>query len=138
MVHALREAHRVLRPHGLLIDLRPAPEHRRIGRGEGRRWRLVGVMRETFEEDRAADRALARVLRDGMFQPEAHAEFLLDRVMDTMNDFHVWLTEFGQRKVLTSHQWLVRRLERALAKQRKSARIVARGPMVLRALRRSD
>ncbi len=31
MVHALREAHRVLKPDGLLLDLRPGPVHRRVG-----------------------------------------------------------------------------------------------------------
>ena len=34
MVHALTEAHRVLKPSGLLIDMRPAAKHRRAGLGE--------------------------------------------------------------------------------------------------------
>ena len=137
MVHALREAHRVLRPGGLLIDLRPAAKHRRVGLGTGRRWRMIGVMRETFDEDRAADRAITRVLRDGLFRPEAFSEFPLDRIMDRMEDFRCWLEEFGQRRALASHEWLIRRLERAYAARRKRARIVGRGPMKLLALRRS-
>ena len=136
MVHALREAHRVLRPGGLLIDLRPAAKHRRVGLGEGRGWRLTGVMRETFDEDRAADGAVARVLRDGLFRLEARAKFPLDRVMDRMEDFRTWVSEFGQRRALASHEWLVRRLERALATRRRPARIVGRGPMTLQVLRR--
>jgi SAM-dependent methyltransferase len=136
MVHALREAHRVLRPGGLLVDLRPAAKHRRIGLGQGRRWRLVGVMRETFDEDHAANRAVARVVRDGLFQRQARAEFGLDRVMDRMEDFHRWLEEFGKRRTVAAHGWLIRRLERALVTRPRRVRIVARGPMTLQVLRR--
>src|SRR2546428_10689223 len=104
MVHALREAHRVLRPGGILVDLRPAPKHRRVGLGQGRRWRLVGVMREEFDEDRSANRAVAQALREGFFRRGARAEFLLDREMDTLDDFRAWLAEFGQRRMLASHE----------------------------------
>src|SRR5215831_14126144 len=113
MVHALREAHRVLRPGGILIDLRPAPVHRRIGLGEGRAWRLVGVMREPLEEDRRADHAVEQAVRQGLFRVRARGAVLLERVMDDMNDFRAWMTEFNQRRVLSAHTWLIRRLERA-------------------------
>jgi len=91
MVHALHEAHRVLKPHGTLIDLRPAPKHRRVGLSDGRHWQLVGVMREKFVDDIAANRAVARVLREGLYQRESQIDFDLDRVMDTIADFRVWL-----------------------------------------------
>ena len=136
MVHALREAHRVLRPGGILVDLRPAPVHRRVGLGQGRRWRLVGVMREEFDEDRAANRAVAQALREGLFRRGARDEFLLDREMDTMDDFRAWLAEFGQRRMLASHEWLIRRLERARA--RTETTIVGRGPVTLQVLRKVE
>jgi len=136
MVHALREAHRVLRPDGILVDLRPAPVHRRVGLGQGRRWRLVGVMREEFDEDRAADRAVAQALREGLFRRGARAEFLLDREMDTMDDFRAWLAEFGQRRMLADHEWLIRRLARMRAGA--EATIVGRGPVMLQVLRKVE
>jgi len=136
MVHALREARRVLRPGGLLVDLRPAAKHRRIGLGTGGRWKLVGVMREGFDEDHDADRAVARVLREGLFRLRSRTEFPLERVMDGMDDFRLWLREFGQRRTIAAHAWLVRRLERALARRARRARIVVRGPMGLRVLAR--
>jgi SAM-dependent methyltransferase len=136
MVHALREAHRVLRPGGILVDLRPAAKHRRVGLGKGRRWRQVGVMRESFEEDRAADRAVAEVLRAGLFRRGARTEFLVDREMDSLEDFRTWLKEYGQRRILASHQWLLARLKRALAV--KEATIVGRGLVALQLLRRLE
>ncbi len=136
MVHALQESHRVLKPNGILIDLRPAPRHRRVGLGTGRRWQLVGVMREQLDDDLAADRAVAQVLRAGLFRREMRFEFELDRVMDTMEDFRAWLDEFVQDGKMLSHEWLVQRVERARAQHRASIKIVVRGPMRMQVLRK--
>ena len=127
MVHALQEAHRVLRPGGILLDIRPAAAHRRVGLGEGRAWRRVGIMREPLEEDRRADRAVRQLVRRGLFRPTTVEQVLLERVMDGMEDFHAWLAEFNERRILSSHAWLIRRLERDL--EQRHVRIVARGPL---------
>jgi hypothetical protein len=82
MVHALRELHRVLTPGGFLADLRP---DRRLDPGKrrrdvlakivflrGRREIPVGVLEEgSFADDEAADRAVRRVLREGLFTLES-------------------------------------------------------------------
>lgn len=133
MVHALKEAHRVLKPNGILLDLRPAAQHRRVGLGEGKRWRQVGVMRESFDDDYAADRAVQQVMREGLFHREARYEFDLDRVMDTLQDCRDWLEDFSTEK-LPSHEWLYRRVERALAKKQDGVKIVVRGLLKLSAL----
>jgi hypothetical protein len=57
MVHALYEAQRVLHPNGIILDLRPAPVHRRVGIQSEAGYREVGVMRENLEDDYAANRA---------------------------------------------------------------------------------
>ena len=136
MVHALTEAHRALKPNGILIDLRPAASHRRAGLGEGKRWKQVGVMRENFDDDRAADRVVKQVIRDGLFNQESLVEFDLDRVMDTLPDFHLWLEDFPGDK-MPSHDWLYRRVERAWAKKQAGTKIAVRGLMSLSTLRRS-
>ena len=135
MVHALTEAHRVLRPNGILIDLRPAHQHRRAGVGEGKRWRMVGVMRENFDDDIAADRAVKQVIRDGLFQQESLVEFDLDRVMDTLQDFRAWLDDFSADK-LPSHDRLYQKVEGALEKKRTGTKIAVRGLMRLKVMKK--
>jgi hypothetical protein len=133
MVHALTEAHRVLKPNGILIDLRPAASHRRAGFGEGKHWKMVGVMRENFDDDIASDRAVRQVVREGLFKQGSVVEFDLDRVMDTLPDFRAWLDDFSTDK-LPSHDWLYQKVERALAKKPTGTKIAVRGLMRMRVL----
>lgn len=134
MVHALHEAHRVLKPDGILIDLRPAARHRRVGLGEGEHWQAVVVMREPLGAERAANRAVREVVSDGLFLPQRRVEFKLDRVMDTMDDFRKWLDDFNQTGECPPYDRLVKRLERARGMQPGNPRIIVRGPLVLRAM----
>ena len=99
MVHALRELHRVLKPGGLLIDLRPAKEHRRVGIRRGRKWRELGVLTETFEDDEAADFAVGQVVAEGLFRRIKQSKFDCAREMDSLEDFRDWLEEFPSSKL---------------------------------------
>ena len=87
MVDALHEAHRVLRPGGIVADLRPERDpgnrRRRCIRVECH-WDTqrtpVGDMYETseyFSEYAGADRAVAHVIRDGLFWLERSETFWL-------------------------------------------------------------
>src|SRR5919204_5537099 len=71
MVDALHDAWRVLRPRGILIDLRPAAlYHPQLSLRRGARRIAVGPLRRDLDEDvLAAQRASARVVRDGLFNP---------------------------------------------------------------------
>lgn len=131
MVHALKEAHRVLRPEGLLIDLRPAAEHRRVGLGANRNWRLVGVMRESLEEDRAANAAIHAVIRGGLFRTLRRSRFSLDREADSVDELRSWLEDFTRIEKYGDHEWLVRRVERACKAARRKPKITIRGRMTL-------
>ena len=138
MVHALHEVWRVLRPDGLLIDLRPAAVHRRVGVLQAERYRPVGVMRETFDDDRAADRAVTEVEREGLFKAERRAVFACNRTMDSLDEFQKWLADFVKLGKQPSHDWLVRRVKRALDVTGGKARVVVSGPLVLRVLRKQE
>src|SRR5258706_942898 len=138
MVHALYEAHRVLKPNGVLLDLRPTATHRRVGLGKGASWESVGVMRERFDDDHAADHAVAQVLRDGLYKRQSQTRFDLDRVMDTMEDFRTWLNEFVQMGNLASHESLIKRVEAAKNKQRAQTKITVRGPLKLGVMKKIE
>lgn len=97
MVDALHEIHRVLRPHGLLIDARPdsrvdAPvEHR-----EARGWRGVGTngtSRRAAGDDRASDRAVATVKRQGLFASRGAGRFWYRLAFDDAAGLQRYLDE---------------------------------------------
>jgi hypothetical protein len=136
MVHALYEAHRVLKPNGILVDLRPAAAHRRVGVTQADGYRLLWVMRETFDDDRAADRAVKEVISEGRFKAEGRTRFACYRIMDSLVEFQEWLIDFVKLGKLPSHDWLVQRVERALEVTGGKTRIVVSGPLVLRVLRK--
>jgi hypothetical protein len=133
MVHALREAQRVLKPGCTLIDLRPAISHRRVGIREGGSFRKLGTMDETFDEDRAANRAVSYALRTGFFKLEAVSKFDCNRVLDTADEFRDWLSEFADVGS-PAHERLIRKVRDAYKSARGRCRIVVHAPLVMRVL----
>ena len=133
MVHALREAHRVLKLNGLLFDLRPGLKHRRVGLSRAGRWHQVGTMRENFSDDRAANAAVELILCEGLFEREKQMQLDLNRYLDTLKDLRAWLEEYSK---LGRHDWLVKRVQRALLKESGETKIVVRGPLELSVMRK--
>ena len=79
MVDALGEMRRVLAPGGTLVDARPdsrvpAYAERRRPRGF-QRFGVVKTNRLEFANDRASDRAIARVVREGLFKRRRGGRF---------------------------------------------------------------
>ena len=138
MVHALHEARRVLKRNGLLVDLRPAAVHRRVGITRAGRYQHLDTMRERFDDDYAANRAVAHVVRQGLFKAEEPIRFDGNRVMDTLNEFRVWTSEFVTLGKFASHDWLVQRVEQALHGKQVNTKIVVSGPLDLRVLRKRE
>lgn len=134
MVHALCEARRVLKPNSILIDLRPAIKHRHVGIVRAGRYRMLGTMRERFDEDHAANRAIAHVLGKRLFRQEWRTQFECDRVFATLSAYREWMSEFTQLGGLQPEDSLVRRVEGAIKGQQGKSKIVIRAPLVMRVL----
>lgn len=126
MVHALHEAHRVLKPNGIMIDLRPAPVNRRIGIERAGRFIHLASMKEVFDDDHAADRAVAHVVSEGLLAVGSRARFDCKRVMNTLDEFRTWVGDFDP-----PHEWLVPIVKAALQTRRLRWKIVVRGPLGL-------
>lgn len=139
MVHALREAHRVLKPNGILVDLRPALVHRRVGIERAGCYRQLGTLREPLDDDRAANRSVSYVLRSGLFKAEWRTQFDCRRVMDSLSDFRTFMDEFVTlRTDLPPQQWLIQRVERAVNTTGGKKKIVVRGRLLMNVLRKPD
>jgi hypothetical protein len=136
MVHALREAHRVLKPSGLLIDLRPGAVRRRIGVACTGAFQELGAFRRKSDDLRAANRAIAQVVRAGLFLAGKLIKFDCPRYIDTLDEFQAWQAEF----VRSPHDvGMLERIERALTANcdggRKIAGVV---PLTMRVLRKLE
>ena len=136
MVHALREAHRVLKKDGLLLDLRPGPVHRRIGMEVDGEYRQLAIMRESLADDYAANRAVAEVIREDWFKPVSRTQVNCNRIM-ALKDFEDWLADFPSERGGQQGQ-LVQTVTRAYEAKGKGKRIVVKGPLVLKVLRKVE
>lgn len=126
----------MLKPGGILIDLRPAAVHRRVGLRRAGGDQPLGVMRESFDDDHAANRAVAEVVRRGWFDASGRVRFECHRTMDSLAQLRDWLDEFTALGKLPSHDWLLQAAARALGTARGRAKIVISGPLDLRVLKK--
>jgi hypothetical protein len=134
MVHALLEAHRVLVPGGILLDLRPAIVHREVGIARAGRYQRVGRMHERFHDDRAASQAVADVVRQGLLKPAGRIRFGCNRYLDSPRELAAWWDEFVRKGKLPPHDRLVQSIERAFLAAPAGTRVVVKGPVDLKVL----
>lgn len=88
MVHALREIHRILKPNGKLIDLRPHIDNRQLWVELASATLFAGEIDSsaTVNDHLVADRALQKVIDDGLLTLEHQTEFELFTDLDTVDD----------------------------------------------------
>lgn len=136
MVHALREVWRVLRPDGILLDLRPAIEHCRVGIVRAGRYTDLGRISEDFDGSRAANRAVAHVLGLKLFRMARRTRFECEVSFSSSGALREWIADYADTEDARSHERLVQRAERAIRGSPTQAKIVARIPLVLKVLRK--
>jgi hypothetical protein len=97
MVDALGEIHRVLVPGGTLVDARPdsrVPAYAERRKLAGfQRFGVVKTSRTELANDRAADRAVARVVRDGLFKSRRRGRFWHPVPFGSLPELRKYLSE---------------------------------------------
>ena len=92
-------------------------------------------MREYLEDDYVANRAVKQVLREGLFKSEKYLEFDCNRVMDTLNEFRLWLADFVDRGGGPMEKSLLAKIERVYQNTDGKKKIIVHAPLMLRRLR---
>lgn len=129
MVDALGEAHRVLARGGVLVDARPDSrvpayaERRKLRRFQ--RFGIVKTSRQELANDRASDRAIARVVREGLFRRRRRGRFwhlvpfsslaeLRNYLSEHLRFVHRanWVVDAATRKRHSNDQFVIRRAVR--------------------------
>ena len=137
MVHALEEAARVLKPDGLLVELRPAPRHRRVWLVTSEKSVLIGRMHEDLGPDHAADAALARFMTQKRLPARLRRRTVCNRYVDSLKEFREFLEEFGDcRQPIVPHARLLARTERAWTLAEGRRRIMITGPLQMTVLKK--
>ena len=90
MVHALKEIHRVLKPNGTLIDLRPNLGNRPIEVVLSNATLRAGEIDTSASapDSHASNAAIKQVVADGLFKLEYDEEFEYIADLDTVADLH--------------------------------------------------
>jgi hypothetical protein len=94
MVHALGEIRRVLKPDGILIDIRPLMGRWRIEVTSTRETRETGRVQDFpigLADDEAANRAIAQASENGWFSRDGQDFFSYSYSWDTPGEMEEWI-----------------------------------------------
>jgi hypothetical protein len=132
MVHALNEAHRILIPTGILIDVRPLSVDvplEVIYQGGGESAGMID-MSPDIELDRAADRAIESVLTDQLYRESWVENFDFPYYWKTFRDMKVDLDEYWMTDVIIPEE-VLQRARILFRKRRPQTQILVRVRMKL-------
>lgn len=130
MVHTLHDIHRILKPHGTLIDLRPDASNSPVMLDLASVTLHVGEVdsSRTYDEKWAADKAMQHVVDDGLFKLDHQTTFHIVDDLDTVEDLRVYRESFN-RSVLADH--VIERVAELILDEDDDYRIRVLSPMVI-------
>jgi hypothetical protein len=132
MVHALEESWRVLRPNGVLIDLRTFSSYPPVEIVSGAESQSAGHIDDTFwlADDLATDEALDQVLQRGLFEQQKAEQFSFSLYWNSVDDMQAY-AEDGCCKDGQIPSHVLRQAKRLADIAGDAARIRIRQPMIL-------
>lgn len=135
MVHALRAIHRILKPNGTLIDLRPDIGNRSIWVELSYATLKAGeVDSSDTESDRlAADEAIQQAVADGLFTFEYDATFDIIADLDTVDDLRDYKTTLN-RSILS--ETVIAEVEQLIVDEDDDYSIRIPRPMIIASYRK--
>ena len=106
MVHALQEVWRVLIPHGILIDMRPICVDVPLYILTTNRWKSAGFVDRGQERanDIASDRAIRRVIHDGLIKRIKCEYFNLNYYWTDLNELKIDVEGAWKEDVILSKE----------------------------------
>jgi hypothetical protein len=128
MVHALKIAHKLLKPEGLLVNIHNLPvphviEIRTAGFIIKAGWLTDST---DFESERLAFEALAKVVSEGIFLLEDERDFSYNVHPDDLHELQEWLAEWWETAVLPDKT--IQRVEDLIRQMGQTAKIVLKVP----------
>lgn len=96
MVHALGEIRRVLRPNGILIDLRPVEANWSVEVVSSAGWQAAGRLSDlpvALEDDEAAFKAMRQAQANGWYVKKEEKEFPFFYYWDTPSEMKEFMDE---------------------------------------------
>jgi hypothetical protein len=128
MVHALRRAHSLLHPSGLLINIADLPIPHVIEVHSAEAVIKAGWMMDSvdFRDERAALNALSQIVSEGYFQLEDEQDFGFNQHFDDVHELKQELAEGWESAVLPDKT--IQRLEDIIGQAGQLAKVVLKTP----------
>ena len=140
MVHALREAWRVLVADGSLIDLRPVAINPALEVVTGERAETVHTLdgSAAVADDAACDAALESVVGGGAFQFERGTTFWSGRYWGSVAEMRAHIGEKGCRRFQAPTETVILKIAEAMGRAGPAARIRIPDRMIIARYKRTS
>ncbi len=135
MVHALKHAHSMLQPEGLLFNVHDIPVHHVVEVHSAQSVNKAGWLMDStdFDNERFAFNALAQVVLEHYFMLVDERDFNVNIHVDNMQELQEWLAERWETAVIPEST--IQRVDDILRQVEQPAHVVLKVPTRMTKLR---